>query len=71
MPKQKLLHDSVESRCIGVLLEKCRMPAVSCGQCWFGTDKGEPTLVKIAVFSRIETDANRKQWGVRRKSRIV
>ena len=55
MPKKKLLHGNVkEFRCIGILLQECRMPAASCDQCWFGTDNGEPTLVSIAVFNRVQ-----------------
>ena len=56
MPKKKLLHGSVkEFRCIGILLQECRMPAESCDRCWFGTDNGEPTLVSIVVFTGVQT----------------
>jgi len=54
MPYRTLLHDSKKDfRCIGILLKECPIPVRQCDQCWFATDKGEPTLVRIDVFHQI------------------
>jgi hypothetical protein len=40
-----------DTACIGVLLKKCREV---CLGCWFSSSKGGPTLVSIAVFTKIQ-----------------
>jgi hypothetical protein len=44
-------------RCIGILLERCDLPKIPCGRCWFATAKGGPTLVNITIFNKIEMEA--------------
>jgi hypothetical protein len=46
----------LERSCIGVLLARCRIAVIPCGRCWYSSGKGEPTLVKIAVFERIRNE---------------
>jgi hypothetical protein len=48
-------NEADDLSCIGVLLEQCKLPVARCHQCWFANDKGQPTLVSIAVFEAIKT----------------
>jgi CTP:molybdopterin cytidylyltransferase MocA len=46
-----------DRRCIGILLERCRMPEIACNRCWFADNEGHPTLVNIEVFNRCTRSA--------------
>jgi hypothetical protein len=49
--------------CVGVLLRRCPLPATPCGSCWFATDHGERTLVRIESFFNVK--ANRAVREIR------
>jgi hypothetical protein len=46
--KRKVAKDY---RCIGILLNYC---LTDCNQCWFATEKKEPTLVRIDTFNKVQ-----------------
>jgi hypothetical protein len=40
-----------ELSCIGILLDYC---STDCSQCWFATEKQQPTLVRIETFKKVQ-----------------